>query len=208
MNSELHRFRNRPLIEISEDEYLNLSEEDFKTPEAKSQSSLKRLYDGKITRDMVGIFMIELTRSYLRPLHNCDVEGRLVSVSEYKKGKVDWKSMITDMNVLRSGNSFEYVSPLLLTYPENMSTLYVPKGMTTILDTIGSEKTFITNLYKSNWNINLVEKSIVDSPQVIKDLKSMISPKTVKNNTKLSHLINKFNRVTLDKCIELSKKKT
>jgi hypothetical protein len=76
--------------------------------------------------------------------------------------------------------------------------------MNTILDVIGSEKTFVTDLYKSNWNITLVDKSIVDSPQVIKDLKNMISPKTVKNNTKLSHLINKYNRVTLDKCIKLS----
>jgi len=92
----------------------------------------------------------------------------------------------------------------LLKYPKKTSVIYVPRGMNTILDVIGSEKTFVTDLYKSNWNITLVDKSIVDSPQVIKDLKNMISPKTVKNNTKLSHLINKYNRVTLDKCIKLS----
>ena len=64
---------------------------------------------------------------------------------------------------------------------------------------------FLINIFKSKWNVDLIDLSINDSPPVIRDLKSMINPKTVKNNIKLSHLINKFNRITLERCIKLHK---
>jgi hypothetical protein len=51
--------------------------------------------------------------------------------------------------------------------------------------------------------IKLIPKLVNDSPQVIKDLTSIINPSTVLNNIKLSHLINKFNRINVDRCINI-----
>lgn len=86
MNSELHRFRNKPLIEIMKDEYMNVDDEDFSTIGGKSSSSIKRLYGGKITREMVGIFMIELTRTYLRALKDGTINTTLDTDSEHPFG--------------------------------------------------------------------------------------------------------------------------
>jgi hypothetical protein len=57
---------------------------------------------------------------------------------------------------------------------------------------------FITKL-----NIKLIPVLMKDNPQIIKDFKSMINTRTVMNNTKLSHLINKFNRINIDRNMNL-----
>jgi hypothetical protein len=58
-------------------------------------------------------------------------------------------------------------------------------------------------MMEQNFNIKLIPKLVNESPQVIKDLTSMINPTTVLNNIKLSHLINKFNRINVDRSINL-----
>nr|YP_009739467.1 hypothetical protein [Tricholoma saponaceum]QIC20311.1 hypothetical protein [Tricholoma saponaceum] len=202
--SECNKFRDRPLIEISDNEYLNLNEEDFPSQESKSISSIKRLYDGKITRDMVGIFMIELIRTYLRPLQNNKIKTTLDINSD---SIVWWKEEVTDMNILRNEGKIEDMKHLILDSPRtgNNGVIYIPKEMSGLLEVKDETPINIINNFKSNWNTDLIEKSINDSPPVIRDLKSMINPKTVKNNIKLSHLINKFNRITLERCIKLLK---
>nr|YP_009739447.1 hypothetical protein [Tricholoma saponaceum]QIC20291.1 hypothetical protein [Tricholoma saponaceum] len=200
--SECNKFRDRPLITITKDEFKNLGVDEFQFKGRESESSIKRLCDGKVTKNMVGIFMIELTRSYLSPLISNKIKTVLDDYSEHELG---WRNDVTDMNILRNSGHVEHMTHLFLDYPKKTHIMYVPKGMTTMLDIWEGKKTFISDGYKSKFGIEFIEKSVVDSPPVIRDLKSMINPKTVKNNVKLSHLINKFNRITLDRCIELEK---
>lgn len=130
LNSELHRFRDRPLIEITPDEYISLNEceEDFPTAESKSDSSIKRLYDGKITKSMVGIFMNELIRAYLSPLYNNRIKTTLDTHSE---SIIRWKEEVTDMNILRNEGKIEDMKHLFLDYPRtgNKGVIYIPKGI-------------------------------------------------------------------------------
>jgi hypothetical protein len=46
-----------------------------------------------------------------------------------------------------------------------------------------------------------------DNPQIIRYLKSIITSNTVVNNIKFSHLINKFNRVNLERIFNLRSEK-
>jgi hypothetical protein len=75
-------------------------------------------------------------------------------------------------------------------YKETLKEIYIPKH----LFSIQVNEMFITKL-----NIKSIPILINLSPPVIKDLKSMINSNTVLNNIKFQHLINKYNRINLEK---------
>ena len=80
----------------------------------------------------------------------------------------------TDLNLIGCG-----LKPII-DYPKNdVKEIYIPKGIST---------KDLTTDYK------LTPKLIGDSPQVIKDLKSIINAKTILNNKYLINKINYFNR--------------
>ena len=173
----------------------------------------KYLCDGKITRHMFNLFMSELIRDYIftnNVYNHTDIslirEGTRSSQfiktnstqipdpdhtrlarKGYAWGKgegyggdakmIGIKPVLdypTDLKLIGCG-----LKPII-DYPKNdVKEIYIPKGIST---------KDLTTDYK------LTPKLIGDSPQVIKDLKSIINAKTILNNKYLINKINYFNR--------------
>jgi len=180
----LIKHRASPLIEIDDREFKN-------HPELLNNSylSFKNLFDGKLTRYMYNLFILELFRDYILNL-NKNIEKH-----EDKIKDLSLKDSITDMLKIRFNNE-QTIKWLILDYPSNeeLKEIYIPKH----LFSIQTNEMFI-----KPYKIKLIPILINESPPVIKDLKSMINPNTVLNNNKLSHLINKFNRINLDRCVQI-----
>jgi hypothetical protein len=179
--SEMEKFRDRPLIEIDAKEFKH--HPDFIK---EDMQSLKYLFDGKLSRFMFNLFILDLTRDYIINL-NKNIE---------MNKSTSYIDKITDMKILRENKENNPIKFVILDYPSNetLKEIYIPKHL------FSRE---INDLFIKQLNIKLVPVLMKDNPQIIKDLKSMINSRTVMNNTKLSHLINKFNRIIIDRCINL-----
>lgn len=178
----------RPEIEIDNQEF-----KDHPELRNNSYASFKNLCDGKLTRYMYNLFMLEMVRDYFINL-NTNIE----KIDPMIKG-LSITDTTTDMLKLRVDNE-QRIKWTILDYPskEENKEIYIPKH----LFSIQSNK-----MMEQNFNIKLIPKLVNDSPQVIKDLTSMINPSTVLNKIKLSHLINKFNRINVDRCIKFIESK-
>ena len=184
LESEMSKDRASPLIEIDNKEFEH-------HPELLNNSylSFKNLCDGKLTRFMYNLFILELSRDYLRNL-NINIEK-----NEDRIKDLSLKDSITDMLKIRFNNE-QTIKWLILDYPSNeeLKEIYIPKH----LFSIQTNEMFI-----KHFNIKLIPILIKESPPVIKDLKNLINSNTVLNNNKLSYLINKFNRTNIDRCIKI-----
>lgn len=183
-HSEISKYRDRPLIEIDNKEFLL-------NPELENDSNLsfKNLFDGKLTRYMYNLFILELTRDYMKNL-NSNIENiDLMTIN------LSLKETTTDMLKIRE-NKDQIIKWTILNYPSNevMKEINIPKHLFSIQ---------VNEMFIKYFNIKLIPILINDSPPVIKDLKSMINSQTVLNNIKLQNLINKFNRINIDRCINL-----
>lgn len=182
--SEISKYRDRPLIEIDNKEF-------ELTPELENDSNLsfKNLFDGKLTRYMYNLFILELVRDYILNL------DKNVEKFNPKLKALSFNETITDMLKIRIDND-QTIKLTILDYPskEVDKEINIPKHLFSIQ---------VNEMFIKYFNIKLIPILINDSPPVIKDLKSMINPNTVLNNVKLPHLINKFNRINIDRCINL-----
>lgn len=183
----MSNYRDRPLIEIDNKEFEH-------HPELGNDSyvSFKNLFDGKLTRYMYNLFILELIRDYML---NKNIEKYNLMVKD-----LSLKDSITDMLKLRV-DSEQTIKQTILDYPSNDENkeIYIPKHLFSIQ---------VNNMFIKIFNIKLIPILISDSPPVIKDLKSMINSNTVLNNIKLQHLINKFNRINIYKCVKFGKSNT
>jgi hypothetical protein len=138
---------------------------------------------------MYNLFIIELTRDYIKNL-NTNIE----KIDPMIKG-LSITDTTTDMLKLRVDNE-QRIKWTILDYPskEDNKEIYIPKHLFSIQ---------VNEMFIKYFNIKLIPILINESPPVIKDLKSMINPNTVLNNVKLPHLINKFNRINVDRCINI-----
>jgi hypothetical protein len=169
---------------------IEIDDQEFKDhPELRNNSyvSFKNLFDGKLTRYMYNLFMLEMIRDYFLNLN------KNIEKIDHMTEALSFNDSITDMLKLRIKNE-QTIKFTILDYPskEDNKEIYIPK----LLFSIQLNKMLI-----KHFNIKLIPKLVIDSPPVIKDLISMINPRTVLNNTKLSHLINKFNRINVDRSI-------
>lgn len=138
---------------------------------------------------MYNLFILELVRDYILNL------DKKVEKFNPKLKALSFNETITDMLKIRIDND-QTIKLTILDYPskEVDKEINIPKHLFSIQ---------VNEMFIKYFNIKLIPILINDSPPVIKDLKSMINPNTVLNNVKLPHLINKFNRINIDRCINL-----
>lgn len=104
------------------------------------------------------------------------------------------------MKILRETKDTHQIKTLILDYPskDEIKEIYVPKHLFSKP---------VSEFLEKSLNIRLIPILMKDNPQIIRDLKSLVNSNTVLNNTKLSHLINKFNRTNMDRCVHILEQK-
>nr|YP_009739368.1 hypothetical protein [Tricholoma bakamatsutake]QIC20212.1 hypothetical protein [Tricholoma bakamatsutake] len=176
-----------PIIELKNEEISHY----FQDGNISYNNSLLReisfdiLADGKLNKNMMSKFMWDLIVNYLLSLYsNLD---KNVDILEDEN--------ITDIREIRKlkFKNADRVRRLVIDYPSNetMKEIYVPKHL--FIDKFNYTVT-------KPHNIKFISKLLNDVPPVLTDLKSLINSNTVLNNTKLCHLIHKFNRINVDRC--------
>lgn len=124
----------------------------------------KLMFDGKINRRMIYLFIYELVRNYLlsgcKIKENCDME-------------------LIHMNATPDVTKFPVID-----YPSGKGVIYYPKSIhinKQVLDGISAE------------GFTLEHREINHYPQVIKDLRKFINPSTIQNKKFLDNRIERFN---------------
>ena len=136
--------------------------------EYKKGRNFKFLFDGKISKRMVALFLIQLHRDYLHnkiQCKNCDME-------ELYNTFLDTQ-----------GSEVVNVEPVF-DYPEN-KVIYIPKSI--------SVPNYLVDRFSNDHNVTFEHKGILDLPPVINDLRSFINPGLVQNKKFLINRIERFN---------------
>lgn len=140
---------------------------------------------------MYNLFMFEMSRDYF-----CSLNVNIENINDSVLG-LALKEKTTDMKYIRN-NGFDgkEIKWALLDYPisSEVKEINIPKHL---------HSQVLQGMMLSRFNIKLIPTLMDGNPPIIKDLKSMLNYRTVLNEIKLSHLIHKFNRINVDRCLNL-----
>ena len=170
----------------------------------------KKLYDGKISKDMLITFTADLLRSYLVQgliYNTCDMNTIYHNtIYEYKLDKDKYEKLenltidsLTTDKIKLIDVSFTSTDKQFISYPKDKHVIYYPKSVN-----FNNE---IINGYK-NHNCYLEQMELNEHPQVIKDLRKYINPNVIQNKKFLDDRIAIFNKSLDLKLNSLTKNST
>lgn len=196
-NKHLYNYKSsligkKPIINIYSNDLIHFPDE--------YNLSFKTLVDGKINRHMINLFFIYILFDYLNKttVYNTtdyEIIQRNKQPSKYKVTKHLGRIGVGQDSNLRPDAVIKNLDiKNILEYPPAFSRdIYIPKGISLKF----------SNIFEFN-GINIKPKVIDETPQVIKDLKSVINANTIHNRKNLAIKIERFNKGLELKLMKLS----
>jgi hypothetical protein len=170
---------------------------DLKHNSGHGPLTIKSLCDGRINKHMIDVFYYALMSDYLTTKKVYDSTDFSEIRSNTIPTKISSRGTVSiDSKLHPSANINELEVSPIIPYPSESHgkrEIYIPKGITCNW----------TNVLESA-GYYFIPKALGDTPQVIKDLKSVINANTIHNNKNLNININKFNKALQSKLTEMN----